>query len=305
MELNDLLKKTQGDPKAVYTAGGRTLFFRLETLARIGAGIGDKDDFERARALFKQAEDQIGAYDFYAAYIPLFNENKNCRMAFLAAFGEQLEKRKISLRDHLITWSGKEATETTKAFLQHCENIRYEDEDSFKEAFGKFIIKSLEKIVRDYQEGKYETDDIEAGLHELRRKIRWISLYIQVSQGIVQHQPSQQPDKKFTKYITKETLASPFMKLPVHTSFTQPILLRTETYGALSWMIATLGVYKDEALSMALFAEHPDMENCYKSTKPEKQTVADILDNVKTVSHQFFTIDRIPEEIISDIKSHI
>jgi hypothetical protein len=34
MELNDLLKKTQGDPKAVYTAGGRTLFFRLETLAR-------------------------------------------------------------------------------------------------------------------------------------------------------------------------------------------------------------------------------------------------------------------------------
>lgn len=34
MELNDLLKKTQGDPEAVCTAGGQKVFFRLGILAR-------------------------------------------------------------------------------------------------------------------------------------------------------------------------------------------------------------------------------------------------------------------------------
>lgn len=303
-QLHDLLKKTKGDPEAFYTAGGRNIFFRLETLTRIAGGLGDKDDFESARKQFKESEDLLGEYDFYAAYLTAFHDNKNCRLAFLEIFGDQLEESEATLRENLSRWTENSAIEMVETFYKRCGTIRFDDEPSFTKAFCRFMIKATEKIISDYKEGAYSTTDIEAGLHELRRKLRWISLYIQVARGMVQHQPSQQPQKKFAKYTTKETLASPFMKLPELPSFSQPIILRTETYAALSWMIATLGTSKDQALTLALFDHHPTLKSCYELTAPEEHTEKEILKKVNDISQQFFNDDRIADELISDLNAY-
>lgn len=303
-QLSDLLKKTKGDPEAFYTAGGRNIFFRLETLARIAGGLGDKDDFEEARNLFKESEDLLGEYDFYAAYLNTFHENKSCRLAFLEIFDEQLEESEEALRDNLKRWSDKDVIEKVELFYKRCQKISFDTEAEFAKAFSRFIIKSTEKIIRDYKEGVYHTNDVEAGLHELRRKLRWISLYVQVAGGIIQHRPSKHQDSKFATYTTKETLSSPFMKLPEHPSFRHPVILRTETYAALSWMIAVLGKYKDEALSQTLFDHHPTLKNCYELTKPEEHSRKEILKKVNAISQQFFDEDRIPDEIIHDLQAY-
>lgn len=303
-DLSGLLKKTKGDPEAFYSAGGRNIFFRLETIARIGSGLGDKDHFEEARHLFKEAEDLLGEYDFYVAYLNLFKENKNCVFAFLEIFGDQLKESESVLRDNLKKWLAPSTTEIIGEFYKRCEEVSFEDESDFTKAFSRFLKKSAEKINHDYSTGVYNTSDIEAGLHELRRKLRWISLYIQISGGIIQHHPSQHTEEKFNRYLTKEIKTSPFMQLSKHPTFKNPVILRTEIYAALSWMIATLGRYKDEALTLALFDHHPPLKNCYELTTPEELTEKAILKQVSEIADQFFKVDRIIHELIRDLNSY-
>lgn len=303
-QLDALLKNTRDDPKAFYAAGGRNHFFRLETLARLAGGLSDKDQFKNDLALFKKAEDLIGQYDFYAAYLTIFSENKKCHQTFVGIYSEHLREKEAALSDLLNYWTGKEAAQALAGFYRRCDEISFEDEASFTKQLSRFIIKALRKIVRDYDEGVYNTSDFEAGLHELRRKLRWISLYAQVTGGIVQHKPSDRTASTFEKYQTKEIMSSPFMKLPAHASFSHPVILRTATYAALSWMIATLGRYKDHALSLHLFSAETTLRNCYEKLTPEDLSEKQILNKVNELSKMFFEEDRIPEEIIHDLSAY-
>ena len=300
-ELTSLISKVKGDAEKFYVAGGRNVLFRLETLARIAGGLGDKDDFEDAKEHFKRSEDLIGEYDFYVAWQKMFHEKKKCLISFNDIFGDNITSVAEEISDDLNNWNDYTSENLLLNFRKRCHELRFENEKSLSAAFSSFIVKSTTKIVKDYQQGEFNTGDIEKGLHELRRKLRWISLYIQNANGLVQLQPIGNPEKKFAGYLTRETISSPFMKLPENKHISTPVLIRTETYAAFSSVIASLGALKDQGLAMELFHGNADLLDCAGIRNPD---TSEVLKKADQLIQKFFDHDEIPAELNRDFEHY-
>lgn len=297
-ELSTLLSKAKGEAEIFYTAGGRNILFRLETVARIAGGLGDKDDFDDAKERFKKSEDLFGEYDFYVAWLKIFNGKKKCLGKYTEVFNKNITAIAEEIRDDLNDWNDFESENTIHNFRKYCHALHFEDEKALSAAFSAFIIKSANKLVKEYRQGTFSTTDIEKGLHELRRKLRWISLYIQNANGLIQLKPSLHPEKKFADYLTPETLSSPFMKLPENKSISTPVHIRTETYAAFSSIIAEIGALKDQGLATALFHGNTDLLACAGIKNPDN---AELLEKADRLITKFFEHDDIPAELIHDL----
>ena len=114
------------------------------------------------------------------------------------------------------------------------------------EAFSEFYRASIKTITDFVAETNYYFDNVETEVHELRRKLRWLSIYPQALQGAIQFAPDTKPVTHLKKYLTKEIISSPYNKLPAAGNNISFLMLNKSYFLALSWMIAQLGILKDE-----------------------------------------------------------
>jgi hypothetical protein len=96
---------------------------------------------------------------------------------------------------------------------------------------------------------------MEADVHELRRKIRWLSIYPQALQGCIQLSKNKKIPAYLNKYLTKEIITSPFNKMPDAGNCHYFLMLDGNHFYALSWMIAKLGNLKDNGLQIIALRE--------------------------------------------------
>ena len=68
-------------------------------------------------------------------------------------------------------------------------------------------------IVEFVETKNYSFANMEADVHELRRKIRWLSIYPQALRGSIQLSSKKPAPKHLAKYATKEITTSPFNKI--------------------------------------------------------------------------------------------
>jgi hypothetical protein len=93
-----------------------------------------------------------------------------------------------------------------------------------------------------------DMNDLEAGVHELRRKVRWFSLYAAALDGAVVLDPDVAPPTKgWSRYLGEAVVNSPFNRLPAPGAGVDPLTLPAPLFYALSWAIAELGRIKDAA----------------------------------------------------------
>ena len=57
-----------------------------------------------------------------------------------------------------------------------------EEDGKFRNRLGEFLARELEKTEEQYRDGELNPHQLEGGLHELRRKLRWFSIYAAVLQ---------------------------------------------------------------------------------------------------------------------------
>ncbi len=88
---------------------------------------------------------------------------------------------------------------------------------------------------------------LEEEVHELRRKIRWISMYGHSLAGLIKLEANTKKENWEKKYLTKNILNLAFNKLPVN-AFSAHITFSKKHFYAVSWMINELGGLKDEGL---------------------------------------------------------
>jgi hypothetical protein len=239
----------------VYKNDLRTPLFMLEGLTRIYSSINPGRKLRKINERFKTVEDAIGLLDYYAASEKEFSDNKGVRTkiidyihgqrmrannsleAMLKADGWLNGKRIQKLRSRLteLYWIDKEAKEINalrESYLGEIETVK---------AFAtgtKFVFKN-----------------VEADLHEMRRRIRWLSIYPQALGGIMQLK-EKKPMKSFlTKYITPDVINSPYNQLPVLNSLKDHIFLEKNRFLSMSWLISTLGKLKDQGLRIHLLEE--------------------------------------------------
>jgi hypothetical protein len=258
-QLQTLLTKAakQKNPALwLYQNNARTPLFMLEGLAKMYSGLHNKKKFSKIKEHFKLLEDVLGAIDYYDAFAKSFAANKKIPVAIVNYLQAQTREKIQSLNEQLTEegWLGADATRIKKIQKKLSEADWNKEEDEVN-AINKFYGTAIYEIVEFISKDKLHFDNVEADVHELRRKLRWLSIYPQALQGCIQLSQSKTSPKHLTKYLTKAITNSPYNKMPDSGDCKYFLLLNQNYFYALSWIIAELGKLKDSGLGIIAIKE--------------------------------------------------
>lgn len=252
----ELTKKSkEALPLRIYHSQARNIFFKLEALSRIFKHIHDKELFKSLQAEFKLIEDVLGQMDYYDGFIKDFSKDKTIPGAFLNYFKQHFEHATDQLSIMLKDIPVHKPLYVTSV-LKRLENATWmTDINKEKTAILNLIINAMDELQSDYKKGKLHFEDIEEGLHEFRRKLRWISIYVAATDGMFQLKKVKlvQPDLK--PYLTDEIVNLPYNVLPPAKKGEEPVYIESQNFYALSWLIQELGKLKDEGLKYVVINE--------------------------------------------------
>jgi hypothetical protein len=293
-------KKQKNPALWLFTNNARTPFFMLEGLAKLYADLHNKKKFTKLKEHFKLIEDGLGQIDYYDFLAKAFAANKSVPLACKQYIKQQLnskveylnailnEKEWLSTTNKRIIKINKKLNEVS--WLNPKEEIK-----QLAIFYGEAIYKINEFVI----EMNYHFDNVEEDVHELRRKLRWLSIYPQALIGCVQYEKDKKAAPHLKKYLTKDIVNSPYNRFPDAGDNTTFLLLNKNYFFSLSWIIWALGNLKDEGLVLVGLKEAIQQttacndDEAYKSAyailgKKQRKMQA-ILDNAEVISKTFFT----------------
>jgi hypothetical protein len=232
----------------------RTPMFMLEGLSKMYAQLHDKKEFTKLREIFKEVEDMIGAVDYYAAFVREFSINENIPNYIKDFLREKMNQKLAQLNSILNNknWlNGKQL----KEIANQLKDLKWQKEEDEVSELKSFYDEQIQKIQDFIDETNYQFNDVESDVHELRRKLRWLSIYPQGLQGVVQLSENQNVEEGLKKYLTPEVINSPFNVLPISDKNQHYLFFEKNNFFALSWMIAELGKIKDKGLKIRVLKD--------------------------------------------------
>ncbi|MCT4317792.1 hypothetical protein [Elizabethkingia anophelis] len=287
----------------------RAPLFQLEALARIYSSTGpDKSRFEKMRQKFKQLEDMLGTVDYFDAFDKLFSGNNKTPKDVKAYFSDQKEKN-VKKLNKVLSMKGWLNTKQVEKIKSSVEKTKWKDKDEQHKRLLKFYKAEIKKINEFAENGKVKFSNIETGVHEFRRKLRWLSIYAQALQGCIELADIEQEKLNLESYLTESVLNSPYNRLPpVEDNKLHPLVLSKYNFFALSWMIEQLGLLKDQGLSLIALTEAINNKGSIKKDKQAMLTakrylgkkalsIDDVLREVSKMKTQFFK-DKILENLL-------
>ncbi len=277
----------------------RTPIFMLEALSRIYEKIHDNKHFEKNGAQFKLLEDALGAVDYYANYAKELAINKKVPAKILDYLNDQTNKKATALNAILNTtdWlNGKRIADIKETLAE----TKWNNEEKEVKKIRKFYLKQILKIEEFITETGFSFDNMEEDVHELRRKLRWLSIYPQALQGVFSYKTSSVASiENLKKYLTPEIVKSPFNIMPDNVLVNNKIQLNKNYFLALSWVIAALGNLKDNGLRILLMKEAiqntaflKDKEayaEAYKILGNTHPNLEELLNQSESITKAFFT----------------
>lgn len=313
--LQGLISLTQAaaiteDPTLYFfKQNARNNFFDLEAAFRIFRKTHSKDVAEPLYEIYKSAEDAIGKYDFISSSSSQIASDTKLSEALKEKIILQEKKARIELKQflHKEKWL-PDATDNVSEQAEQMKEILATDSADFRNDFIKFLSKTLSKIDEEYHKGELDPHLLEEGIHEIRRKIRWISIYAKISGGFIQTQKKEKINGEYKKYLTEEITSSPFIKLPACPEGVSPITIRFENFAALSWMIRALGELKDEGLNyenqVHLLGEQNPNQNKKSDSQPSPDTLSRITEEALKICEEFFIKDNLLNRLIEDLNQN-
>lgn len=232
----------------LYKNGARNILFRIEGLLRICRKIYDKKTFNVKYKLVKSLEDGLGAIDHFDALAKEYAESGQPK-SVISYFSKNSSNQVINFKK-IISETNLCSTGFFEDFSKVMSETKWYEAVKEKEKIRKFLIRQIEKIEEDFKSGELNFNDIELGIHEVRRRIRWISIYASSLNGLVQLRKTVVKDTLLQEYLTKETVTSPYNKFPKQIKGIKSIYITDENFYALSWLINELGILKDEGLKL-------------------------------------------------------
>jgi acyl carrier protein phosphodiesterase len=240
----------------LYTNNARTPLFMQEGLAKLYAGLHNKKKFTKLKAHFKSLEDTLGAIDYYDCFAKEFIQNTAIPANITTYIQAQSREKVEHLNNILIEekWLGDEANRIKKIRkkLDAADWLEPKEEVNNIKHFYEEAIEEIKVLMLIANKGFTE---IETEVHELRRKLRWLSIYPQALQGAIQLTDSNIDNDALGKYLTPEIVNSPFNKMPDAGNNSIFLLLEKKYFLALSWVIAELGKLKDTGLRIVIITE--------------------------------------------------
>ncbi|MES2513686.1 MAG: hypothetical protein V4580_06050 [Bacteroidota bacterium] len=248
-QLQSLFTKaaTQKDPASwLYKNNVRTPLFMLEALTRLHKSAFDESLFVKWNKRFKKLEDLLGEIDKYSVFEKEFKSNKKISGDINGYFQANIDKYTGKLNERLRKkdWLG----DKLKKFDDQLSEFTVEYNDEYINELKFSIVDEVDAILDFVSKFDGQFTKLEEQVHEVRRKLRWLSIYAQALQGLIQLKKSTGSKKAVLHYQTKSVLNSPFNKLPPKPKGTAIILFDASSFYAISWLINELGELKDDGL---------------------------------------------------------
>jgi hypothetical protein len=256
----------------LYQTEGRTALFYLQGLARIGRVTGPERGLWRAwLPRFKEIEDRLGVYDYW------FDLDRRARAwklpapirSYIAArTAHQLGALEYALQR--AGWWEERAREPIAISTAVADARRTigqivgDKPKSERKKLAAFLRDDVLETMARLEDGRINLEEPELGIHELRRRLRWLPIYGLAMDGkiVLDEATVEGP---LSRYVTPELLAHPYNRLPAHAEEAAPVKLHTGAFLAVSMLIAEIGTIKDRALwtieierASALFGIEPE-----------------------------------------------
>lgn len=226
----------------------RTILFMLEALTRIHNKAFNDKLFYKWNKRFKKLEDVFGEIDQYITLENEFKTNKKVSKEVLKYFRVNANNFTEKCNQRLIAkdWLNNKLNSFDHKISEF--NIEYNKEYLDKLRFT--IRKEIDAIFSFLEKSKFQFTKIEEEVHELRRKLRWFSIYAQALNGLIQLKKTQTKIKFQINYFTEDVLNSPYNILPKRPKNISVIEFNHDAFFALSWMILKLEDLKDKGLKI-------------------------------------------------------
>lgn len=297
--LLDTAAKQKNPGLWLYQNNLRTPLFMLEALAKLYAGIHNPKRFTKLKAHFKLLEDILGAIDYYDAFAKQFAANKKIPASITTYLQAQTREKVQSLNEILTEkgWLGEGNRRIIK-IRKKLNGAGWLPEEKEIKAIEAFYHTAIAEILAFVKERKYHFQNVEADVHELRRKLRWLSIYPQAFRGCIQLTPVKPVPAHLKKYLTPAITGSPFNKMPDAANNRYFLLLNQQYFLALSWMIAELGSLKDSGLAVvavkealqqtASLTEAAALKQAYSILGNKQPSIRIILDKADALCKKYF-----------------
>ncbi len=284
---------------ALFETPARQWLFYLQSLCRVYREVHGKKPFKTLVVPVKALEDQLGAVDYWDAWL----KEAATRKGFPARMKSVLKRHKaneLAKLQKLIDADGWFADDfgRIRSMLKTLGEVDWHKPNKDGRKVAEFLADELKEIEKEYRDGEIDFAELELGVHEFRRQLRWISIYAQSLEGLVQLRPLEPVPRELQKYMTKAVIESRYNVLPPPVEGIEPVYLPAPHFYALSWVIAEIGEIKDDGLKIEAFhhagkeaglsdrAIAPLLRGC-------KHTLGTIPDRVAEIARTFIIKDAV------------
>lgn len=299
-QLEKLLVESaqQQDPAGwLYQNNARTSLFMLEGLARLYSGLHNKKRFAKLEKEFKTLEDALGMIDYYDCFAKQFAADTTVTVTITKFAQKRAIEETATLNSLLVAkhWIGPNANRVSKIKKKLAGADWLDEKHEMKaiESYYRGNITKINAFADGYTNGFTE---LESQVHELRRKLRWLSIFPAALRGCIQLDETPTQDKNVAKYLTPEIVNSPFNKMPSPAECRYLLMFRSDYFLALSWMIAELGKLKDQGLRTVLLNE------AGKKSPTDAGIETAILTQATAISRTFFAEKNLNKLIVGVTK---
>jgi hypothetical protein len=250
-ELFGKAAKADNPALFLYRHHARTPLFMAESIARLLDRIYQSKKTAHALKLFKKLEDSLGKIDDYDHWVKQFVKAKGLKKEQLAYFMAYRNKALDRLNKKL---------RRKDFYLQRFEELSLKLEIDFNNAalitgLEGAIKEEMSRCFRFYESCAGKLTSIELQVHELRRKLRWLSMYAQSLKGIIVLKAAPEKYAWEKEFITRREKESPYHQLEVRHNLNTHITFNREAFYALGFVIEELGRIKDKGMKIEVFSE--------------------------------------------------
>jgi hypothetical protein len=176
-------------------------------------------------------------------------------------------------------------------------------------SFLKNVINDYISKIQDFVKDTYcHFTELDVQVHELRRKVRWLSMYAQALNGIIQLKKQHKPYAWEKEYISRSVIANPYNKIVKPPKGIQQIHYNEAIFYALSKLISDLGVLKDQGLKLDLLSKAIRKTNSINETVATQKalellgkkqpTIEKVLEDASALAKHFFVEQKILGELM-------
>lgn len=250
--------------------GNRSDLFELEALLRVYGSEYPETLAGFLEENIKPFEDELGKWLDVREAIA-FSEKVGAPREVITYLQGKEESVREQLKEFLVEQNlvGKN---THSSPLSKLQEALEETEWSGKKKDRKLVLRTVRKLLKEVAESDYDMKLVEDGVHELRRDLRWIPIYLRSFPDLFKLDDREIPEAKIN---AKDSVAeSPYSKIPrSRDPVSFPILFPKLGFLAINKVVQGLGQAKDIG-RMELLLAHVLKQTGLVKTESQAKTLA-------------------------------